>query len=299
MTVFGFLLSLAPLRYAGSSEALQGPLPSDFMTGLARDNGGTLGRGAFQSLQDMLPDIALALPDTGTRPDRKLGYGASLFNEKYQGLTARNLENRRRVLTWRNLRTVMKAADGTVQGLGPPANDPLPFTLTTAQDGVVSPSIPRPTTPQNALIRPPQTSYQAVNAEIDVPITVDGQSVRVPATTTLADMEAEFEIDIFRIFRRLPGAIKDPSTGVVDNVFTTGLKEVSQTYKGGAAAGEIGPIGSDDQRGINLVLFDPSLGHREQEVENLKAFNILPDPSQRPAVLRELLVAKYDRYDVF
>ncbi len=269
MTVFGYLLSLAPIRFKPSRADLRHPLPSEFIVALVKEFGGNSGvtKEVITQFGKILRGLALLFREADSTYNGLLGggYHASTLRMRYQAFADADLMNRSRFLGWTSLPDVHPEGTRLV-----PSDEPGYKVLTWPQDGFVTPTVDQPIEDYNALIRAHDTRLKVLNAEITVPIFQNAARQHVPVYTACNDVE--------RIFGRPVWSIVRPVT----QDYIDALSHVSDAVRDGLASGELK---------IDNTLH-MSFGEEEPE---LKSLNVIPSEINPDEVKTALLVGANDR----
>ena len=166
ITILGYLLSLAPLRYAPEPISGDCPLPSDFLIAMIREHGS---RGWNSDVDEFATDlvsrIGIRFREFGANQNTMFGggYEAELFATRYRSLTIEDVESRERILTWEALPTV----DPLKSQLRDPSEPEI--ALTWGQNGVVAPQLALANTNYNQLILSGDTALRVVTPDVKIP----------------------------------------------------------------------------------------------------------------------------------
>ncbi len=165
ITIFGYFLSLAPLRFSPQPVDKVCPIPSEFILAMVKQfgtDGWTAEVGNYAS--DLISRIGINFRNFGSNETHVYqgGFDAALFEKRYLGLQNVDVESRERILTWRSLPTVNASKAALASPLTPES------ALTWGQDGLVSPQLPLAETDHNQLIRSADTALRVVTPDVQI-----------------------------------------------------------------------------------------------------------------------------------
>lgn len=165
ITVFGYLLSLAPLRFSPQPVDKICPIPSEFILAMVKQfgtDGWTVEVGNYAT--ELISKIGITLRNTGLNESQAYqgGFDAALFEKRYLGLENADIESRERVLTWRYLPTVDASKAALADPVAPES------ALTWGQNGLVSPQLPLAEMDHNQLIRSADTALRVITPDVQI-----------------------------------------------------------------------------------------------------------------------------------